>query len=98
MELGRLDGMRGLEVNPQGKMPVVMQSKNGGCTRVRWIARFLGASSRCRRPVWATGSVEPAFEGRLRLCRHHDVYLAPIQGGMYKASPAGPGRRWMFHT
>ena len=33
------------------------------------------------------GSVEALKADRL--CRHHDIYLAPIQGCMYKASPAG---------
>ena len=34
------------------------------------------------------GSVSEALKAD-RLCRHHDIYLAPIQGCMYKASPAG---------
>ena len=89
MELGGLRSDDFLAVNPQGKMPALVCRDEGLCVpESDTIARFLGG----RFPggghfAPAAGSVEALLADRL--ARHHDTYLAPIQGCLYKATPAG---------
>ncbi|KAH8071437.1 hypothetical protein JL721_4415 [Aureococcus anophagefferens] len=89
MELGGLRSDEFLAVNPQGKMPALVCRDEGLCVpESDTIARFLGG----RFPggghfAPAAGSVEALLADRL--ARHHDTYLAPIQGCLYKATPAG---------
>ena len=89
MELGGLRSEEYLKVNPQGKMPALScRDENELVPESDTIARFLGGK-------FDQGGAFSPPAGSLealkadRLCRHHDIYLAPIQGCMYKASPAG---------
>ena len=89
MELGGLRSEDYLKVNPQGKMPALScRDENEQVPESDTIARFLGGkfdSGGAFSPP--AGSLEALKADRL--CRHHDVYLAPIQGCLYKASPQG---------
>ena len=92
MDLGGLKSPEFLAVNPQGKMPALVCRDEGLCVpESDTIARFVGGKFNDRD---GPGDFAPAAGSTAavladRLARHHDTYLAPIQGCLYKASPAG---------
>lgn len=89
MDLGGLRSDEYLAVNPQGKMPALAcRDEDELVPESDTIARFLGGR------FDSGGTFAPPAGSALalkadRLARHHDIYLAPIQGCLYKASPAG---------
>lgn len=92
--LGGLKSEEYLAVNPQGKMPALAcRDEELFVPESDTIARFVGAKY-AGAFEGAVGNFAPSAGSQLalkadRITRHHDMYLAPIQGCLYKASPAG---------
>ena len=89
--LGGLKSEAYLAVNPQGKMPALVGDQKTVVYESDTIARFLGGLYGDR-PGPGKFAEEPGTPLALKsdiLCRHHDIYLAPLQGALYKASPFG---------
>ncbi|KAJ8611268.1 hypothetical protein CTAYLR_004128 [Chrysophaeum taylorii] len=85
-------------INPQCKMPAL--ASDGLCVpESDTIARYLGGKLDGREGP-GKFALKPGSDLAVksdRICRLHDVYLAAIQGCMYKAAPVGQG--WaMFGT
>jgi len=75
------------QANRHGKMPALV-GEGLAVAESDTIARFLGGT------YGASGDFSPQPGSLLALkadvvCRHHDVYLAPLQGALYKESPRG---------
>jgi len=84
MEIGGLRSEQYLALNPQGKMPMLVDEDGS----VTWEADAI-----CRHLLdkHASDALRPA-DLRARttselLCRLHDAYLGPIQGCLYKPAP-----------
>mmetsp|Transcript_3116 Transcript_3116/g.9482 ORF Transcript_3116/g.9482 Transcript_3116/m.9482 type:complete len:360 (-) Transcript_3116:115-1194(-) len=92
MDLGGLRSDEYLAVNPQGKMPALAcRDEAATFGESDTIARFLGGKFNDRDGPgdFAPSAGTPLAFKSDRLARHHDIYLAPIQGCLYKASPKG---------
>ena len=89
--LGGLNSEEYKAVHSEGKMPALVRNADGlKIPESDTIARFLGGK------FGAPTNFAPAPGSELavladRIARHHDAYLAPIQGVLYKASPKGQG-------
>ena len=75
-------------VNRHGKMPALVGEEK--IVESDTIARFLGGKYDAGGSFAPLPGSELAFKAD-RICRHHDVYLAPLQGALYKESPRGQG-------
>ena len=75
-----------LALNPQAKMPLLVEADGLAIPESDTIARHL----RDRFADSAPSFVPASLAGRTRadmICRQHDLYIGPIQGSMYKAAP-----------
>ena len=86
MSLGGLKSTEYLAKNPQGLMPLfVLSEGDEPIPESDTIARFLCNTFATRGPELAPAS--PVAAARVdKICRHHDLYIAPIQGALYKAT------------
>jgi glutathione S-transferase len=84
-ELGGLKSEDYLKINPQGKMPALTCSETGlRLAESDTIVRYLLSRYAAQGP-----SFQPDLPLSNYICRIHDLYLAPIQGCMYKGPPFG---------
>lgn len=88
MQLGGLKSEEYLAKNPLGLMPLLVLSENDEpVPESDTIARFLCSAFASRGPELAPSS--PVAAARVdKVCRLHDMYIAPIQGCLYKATGA----------
>lgn len=87
-ELGGLKSEAYLAANPQGKMPLLTLGTGESIPESDTIARYLCARFAERGP--ALQPAEPLAAARSdRICRLHDIYLAPVQTAMYKVAGSG---------
>lgn len=88
MQLGGLKSKEYLAKNPMGLMPMLVLSENEEpIPESDTIARFLCSAFSSRGPELEPSS--PIAAARVnKVCRLHDLYIAPIQGCLYKASGA----------
>ena len=82
---GGLKGLAYSKLNPQQKMPLLVihdENKVRAVPESDTISRYL---------IWRYSDKSPSFQPdhviSNLLCRIHDVYISPIQGCLYKASP-----------
>jgi len=87
MDIGGLQSSEYLALNPQGKMPLLVDE--GLCV---WesdaICRHLldkHANDGSGPSLWPSSISERTTSEMI--CRHHDAYLGPIQGCLYKPAP-----------
>jgi glutathione S-transferase len=87
-KLGGLKSKEYLAKNPLGLMPMLILSENDeAIPESDTIARYLCSAFASRGPELAPSS--PVAAARVdKICRLHDVYIAPIQGALYKAPGA----------
>jgi len=88
-----------LKLNPQGVMPCLALASGESVPESDTIARFLCATFADRTPTDLSPSEPVAAAWCDKICRLHDMYLAPIQGCLYKQSlPQGPNFFGKFST
>ena len=86
MDLGGLKSPAFLDKNPQGLMPLlVLSDEDEPIPESDTIARFLASTFASRGTDLAPSS--PLAAAQIdKVCRLHDMYLAPIQGCLYKVA------------
>ena len=87
-EIGGLRSSEYLALNPQGKMPLLVEDDGLVVWESDAICRHLlekHAGEGSGPSLWPTDLA--ARTTAEMLCRHHDTYLGPIQGCLYKPSP-----------
>ena len=83
MDIGGLKGDEYLTMNPQGKMPLLKVEDSDMCIpESDTICRYLISQYADRGPSFQLQDVKSNL-----IARFHDVYLSPLQGCMYKATP-----------
>mmetsp|Transcript_85514 Transcript_85514/g.228038 ORF Transcript_85514/g.228038 Transcript_85514/m.228038 type:complete len:407 (-) Transcript_85514:14-1234(-) len=85
-DLGGLKSPAYLALNPQGKMPLLVTEDGAAIPESDTIARYLVDRYADRGPAFRPATLQARTRSDL-LCRLHDLYVAPIQGCMYKAAP-----------
>ena len=86
MDLGGLRSEEYTRLNPQGKMPLLVEDDGSAVWESDAICRHLLDKHADAGPsLWpSTLTSRTAAEV---ICRHHDAYLGPIQGCLYKPVP-----------
>ena len=83
MEIGGLKCAEYLAMNPQAKMPLLKVEDSGMCIpESDTICRYLISQYADRGPSFQLEDVKSNL-----IARFHDIYLSPLQGCMYKATP-----------
>jgi glutathione S-transferase len=83
MELGGLKSEEYLKINPQGKMPTLQCTESGfSIPESDTISRYLLSHYAEIGPSFLPDNPKSNI-----LCRFHDLYLASIQGALYKDRP-----------
>lgn len=85
-DLGGLKSPEYLALNPQGKMPLLVTEDGEAVPESDTIARHLLDRFAAAPPSFMPTSLKARTKSDL-LCRLHDIYIGPIQGCMYKATP-----------
>jgi len=90
-ELGGLKGEEYLKRNPQGKMPLLVLADGTALPESEIIVQYLLDAYADRgpslKPDDAVSRAKAAY-----VCRHHDMYIASVQGCMYRAMPSTEAR------
>jgi glutathione S-transferase len=81
-ELGGVKSEEYLKRNPQGKMPLLCSPEVGNIPESDTIARYIISKYVSKGPSFQLDNPKSNLIARI-----HDVYLSPIQGCMYKATP-----------
>jgi len=90
--LGGLKSEAYKAVSPHCKMPTLVCPDGRAIVESDTIARFLGGKfSGTGRGDFAPPAGTDLAVRVDAICRHHDVYMAPLQGCLYKESPRGQG-------
>jgi len=88
MDLGGLRSDVYLDLNPQGKMPLLTLAGGEPIPESDTIARFLCARFAGQGPDLMPR--DPVNAAKVdRICRLHDIYLGAVQPAMYKAAGSG---------
>jgi glutathione S-transferase len=83
MEIGGLKCAEYLAMNPQARMPLLKVEDSGMCIpESDIICRYLISQYADRGPSFQLEDVKSNL-----IARFHDIYLSPLQGCMYKATP-----------
>ena len=85
-ELGGLTSDAYRALNPQGKMPLLVESDGTAIPESDTIVRHLRDRFGKDGPSFAPADLAARTRADM-ICRHHDLYLGPVQGAMYKAVP-----------
>eukprot|EP00638_Chattonella_subsalsa_P000110 CAMPEP_0117754686 /NCGR_PEP_ID=MMETSP0947-20121206/12968_1 /TAXON_ID=44440 /ORGANISM="Chattonella subsalsa, Strain CCMP2191" /LENGTH=373 /DNA_ID=CAMNT_0005573805 /DNA_START=141 /DNA_END=1262 /DNA_ORIENTATION=- len=85
-ELGGLKSEEFMKVHPMGKMPALVTKDGQSIPESDTIARYLLYTYADRTPSFVPSDVKAHTLSGI-LARWHDMYIQPIQGCMYKATP-----------
>ena len=86
MEIGGLRSEEFLALNPQGKMPLLVEDDGIVVWEADAICRHLLEKHAASADSMSPADLAARTSSEL-LCRLHDAYIGPIQGCMYKPAP-----------